>query len=141
MFNYRSSYSQLLYQKRVLRNFAKFTEKQLCRCFFSIENKVYSLLLYLKRHSAIYIFRRILQKFLEHIFYRTAKVFRTYLLQNTSGWLPLYLLFTDNKDIGLVSSMQIGGIRTFYPLGIFLGLGVLGHFGSKKSGQKNCQNS
>ena len=29
------------------------------------------------------------------------------------------------------SSIQLGGTRTFCPLGIFLGLGVLEHFGSK----------
>ena len=38
------------------------------------------------------------------------------------------------------SSIEIGAIRRFCPNpGIFLGLGVLGHFASKKSGKKNYQ--
>ena len=40
-----------------------------------------------------------------------------------------------------MSSIKSEGIMTFHPMGVFLGLRVLGHFGSKTSDKENCQNS
>ena len=64
----------LFCQNCVLKNFSKFTGKQLCQSLFLIKFNAWSLQLYWKRDSRTDVFLWILRNFLEHLFNRTLLV-------------------------------------------------------------------
>ena len=76
----RSSHRSCSVRKSALRNFAKFTGKHLCHSLFCIKVAGLRLQLYLKK--------RLWQRFFPVNF---AKFLRTPFLQNTYGWLLLWM--------------------------------------------------
>ena len=51
------------------------------------------------------------------------------------------LMGNFENECHITSSIQLGGIWYILLPGVFLGLGVLAHFGLKKSDKKDCHNS
>ena len=65
---------EVFFQKFVLENFAKYTEKRLCQSLFFNKVAGLGLQLYQKRHSDTGVFLLILRHFQEHLFYRKPPV-------------------------------------------------------------------
>ena len=67
--NIRSSHSEVLCGKSILKNFAKSTEKRLCKILFLVKLQASGLQLYWKRSFGTGLFLWILLNIYEHFFY------------------------------------------------------------------------